>query len=168
MASAGRERKRDKIKRYFKGSEAVIASGSALPSTGSTSVNQGPQRILDQEQQSSSLWKSALKELPLEDQTNFAQANVTELDIVDNLIRVVRGKQEESEHKQWKFTLFGTQIILRDIMGKLVGHLKKFRDIGDTVASYDPVHFALPWAGVKFVLQVRLKHPRCPKLLIRF
>jgi hypothetical protein len=29
-----------------------------------------------------------------------------------------------------------------------------FKDVGDTVVTYDPAHTAPPWAGVQFLLQV--------------
>jgi len=32
--------------------------------------------------------------------------------------------------------------------------VKKFRDVGDVVVQYDPTHAALPWAGVRLLLQV--------------
>jgi hypothetical protein len=30
----------------------------------------------------------------------------------------------------------------------------KFKTIGDNAIQYDPAHAALPWAGVRFILQV--------------
>ena len=45
--------------------------------------------------------------------------------------------------------------ILRDLFGKLVKWLQRLKEIGDTVVQYDPVHAALPWAGVCFLLEVR-------------
>lgn len=37
----------------------------------------------------------------------------------------------------------------------LVGWVEKFISIGDVVVSFDPTHAALPWAGVRLLLQVR-------------
>ena len=34
--------------------------------------------------------------------------------------------------------------------------VRKFVEVGDVVAQYDPGHAALPWALVRFVLQVSL------------
>lgn len=36
--------------------------------------------------------------------------------------------------------------------------LYKFREIGDVVSSFDPVHLALPWAGIRFILQCTIAH----------
>ena len=32
----------------------------------------------------------------------------------------------------------------------------KFKAIGDTITQYDPAHAALPWAGIRVLLSVRL------------
>ena len=47
----------------------------------------------------------------------------------------------------------GKQIKLRDVLSKIVTCVDKFKQVGDTVAQYQPVHAALPWAAVRFVLQ---------------
>lgn len=56
--------------------------------------------------------------------------------------------------KQWKLSRNGKTIILRDVLAKLLGWLNRFMSIGDVVVQYDPSHAALPWAGVKFLVQV--------------
>lgn len=42
-------------------------------------------------------------------------------------------------------------------MGKIVFWLSKFKDVGDIAVNFDPVHASLPWAGIRFLLQVREK-----------
>lgn len=39
-------------------------------------------------------------------------------------------------------------------MEKIIVWVDKFKEIGDNVVAYDPAHAALPWAGVRFLLQV--------------
>lgn len=41
-----------------------------------------------------------------------------------------------------------------DLFRKIVKWIDLFKQVGDTVVQYDPVHAALPWAGVRFLLQV--------------
>lgn len=36
----------------------------------------------------------------------------------------------------------------------MANRVNKFKDVGDVAASYDPVHAALPWAAVRFLLEV--------------
>lgn len=36
----------------------------------------------------------------------------------------------------------------------MVKSVNKFKEIGDVAVQYDPSHAALPWVGVRMVLQV--------------
>jgi predicted nicotinamide N-methyase len=38
---------------------------------------------------------------------------------------------------------------------KIIAWLDKFKQVGNMVVQYDPHHFALPWAGVRFLLEVQ-------------
>lgn len=31
--------------------------------------------------------------------------------------------------------------------------MNKFKDVGDAIMQYDPGHAALPWAGIRMILQ---------------
>ena len=42
----------------------------------------------------------------------------------------------------------------RDVFDKMVKWLNKLEKVGDFVAQLDSVHLALPWAAIKFFLQV--------------
>lgn len=44
-----------------------------------------------------------------------------------------------------------------DLFGKIVKLVDLFQQVGDPAVQYDPVHAALPWAGVRCLLQVRYK-----------
>jgi hypothetical protein len=48
----------------------------------------------------------------------------------------------------------GDKVILRDVFDKILTWIDKFRAIGDIAVQYDPAHAALPWAGIRFFLQV--------------
>jgi hypothetical protein len=50
-------------------------------------------------------------------------------------------------------------VIVRHILLKVVKWVNHFKEIGDIIVNYDPAHAALPWAGVRFVLQVPNLHP---------
>ena len=59
---------------------------------------------------------------------------------------------------QWKLQLGGTEINVREKVEKLVGWITKFKEVVDIAVQYDPVHAALPWAGVRSILIVCLPH----------
>ncbi|RFU33960.1 hypothetical protein B7463_g2386, partial [Scytalidium lignicola] len=68
----------------------------------------------------------------------------------------LENKKNECEKKKW--ILFtrndGTEVKLRDVLEKIVSWVRRFETIGDAIVSFDPVHAALPWAGVKFLIEV--------------
>ena len=54
----------------------------------------------------------------------------------------------------WKVKFRGEEVVLRDVGMKILRWVDKFKQIGDTIVQFDPVHAALPWAGFRFLLQV--------------
>ena len=55
----------------------------------------------------------------------------------------------------------GERVILYDVFEKIVKWIDTFKQIGDIAIQYDPGHASLPWAGVRFLLQV------CLNMLLR-
>ena len=108
----------------------------------------------------SGLWYIALQKLSSEEKAAIQQISVNlKLEIVEQLHDVVQQKRDECLKKRWKFNFHGREIILRDLAEKIIFGLNKFKEIGDVAVNFDPVHAALPWAGVRFLLQVRLDLP---------
>lgn len=57
--------------------------------------------------------------------------------------------------KRWKYkTRSGEEVIIHDVCEKIIGWIEKFIAVGDVAMQYDPTHASLPWAGVRFLLQV--------------
>ena len=105
---------------------------------------------------SSDLWAAALNELREEDRTLVAFDGQHELDVLSDLGQLVIKAKANSIEKRWRFhrPSDGQTVILRDLFSKIVVWIDRFKEIGDIVVQYDPVHAALPWAGVRFLLQV--------------
>ncbi|KAI5460114.1 hypothetical protein BGZ63DRAFT_406059 [Mariannaea sp. PMI_226] len=81
--------------------------------------------------------KSSLQQLEqTEDQT------LTLSERIQNLISSIEKKHDVKAKKS-----------VYRVMGKIVSWLNKFKEIGDIAVQYDPIHAALPWAGVRFLLQ---------------
>jgi hypothetical protein len=66
-----------------------------------------------------------------------------------------------SAKSRWVIKAGGRSISLRVILDNILCFIDKFKEAGDVAVSFDPVHAALPWAGIRFVLQVGL----CPPCL---
>lgn len=79
------------------------------------------------------------------------------LEIVRDLQSLTDQAKQDSIKKRWRVSLpgkAGKKIIIRDLLSKTTKWLNIFVKVGDAAVQYDPVHAALPWAGVKFLLQV--------------
>ncbi len=101
------------------------------------------------------LWIRAAAALGPNDRLPFdiAQPNATQT--VNDVLEFAIQKQNECQGKGWKYkNAKGPVVYLRDIFSKVVKWLETFKQIGDTVSQYDPVHAAIPWAGVRLLLQI--------------
>lgn len=102
------------------------------------------------------LWTAALCALKEEDRELVAFDGQNELDVLSDLGQLVATARDTSIKKRWRFRRPGSgqTVVLRDLFSKIVVWIDRFKEIGDIVVQYDPVHAALPWAGIRFLLQV--------------
>jgi ankyrin repeat domain-containing protein 50 len=106
------------------------------------------------------LWFDALQTLSEDEQQaiqNIQPTRTTQRPLsgrIEELVSITRTKRDECEKKSYKFHFQGKEIILRDVAEKVILWLDKFKTVGDVVVTFDPVHASLPWAGVRFLLQV--------------
>ena len=75
---------------------------------------------------------------------------------IRSIMHVILNKKEG---KLWKIKFREEEVVLRDVGMKILRWVDTFKQIGDTIVQFDPVHAALPWAGFRFLLQVDLN--RC-------
>lgn len=91
------------------------------------------------------LWAAALGTLSVEDQKWAAFDD--KLDILSDLGKLANSAKNTSIEKQWRFRRNGRggqTLILRDLFSKIAVWINRFKEIGDIVVQYDPVHAALP------------------------
>jgi len=108
-----------------------------------------------------SLWDQAFDNLDAKDQKRLekslgfgnSKTNETTDDMLDSVVKVVTAKKEKAEKDAWKFTFAGRTRYMKDELGKIVTWLVRFKEVGDIVVQFDPVHAALPWAAFRFILQ---------------
>ncbi len=99
------------------------------------------------------LWQRALQTLSDEDRDRFTK-HADRLTILTEILENVEAKKVICLSKGWKYKRNGKVVNVRDVLEKAVVWIQKFKDIGDIVVQYDPTHAALPWAGIRFLLQV--------------
>lgn len=104
-------------------------------------------------------WDEAFRLLDQKDKATLDADRNNRLQ-AEEFIRCVENKQAYCESKQW--TLFtkndGTEVKIRDVLGKIASWIKKFEPLGDAAAHFGPVHASLPWTGVKFLIEVRMRY----------
>lgn len=76
-------------------------------------------------------------------------------DFTEQLILDTNKSREDLMSRQWKVTLAGRQMIVREQLDKILRAVQVFRGLGNPVANIDPVHAGLPWAGLCLLIQVR-------------
>lgn len=108
---------------------------------------------------SSDLWAIALAKISPEDRQYIDFASQDKLDVLTDLQALTSDAKDRSIKDRWRFRRpghggEGETVILRDLFSKIVTWIDHFKRIGDIIVQYDPGHAALPWAGVRFLLQV--------------
>lgn len=99
-----------------------------------------------------SLWGDAFSTLTPGQQQNFHGQDI--VTVVDDILQSVKRQKDICEQRKSKFTWRGKLYTSSVVADRLISWVETFIQVGDTIVQYDPVHAALPWAGVRFVLQV--------------
>jgi len=103
------------------------------------------------------LWAAALSLLSPEDRQLVVFDGQYKLGVLTDLQRITEDAKTRSIEHRWHFRRPGRgveTVVLRDLFSKIVTWIDRFKQVGDIVVQYDPAHAALPWAGVRFLLQV--------------
>ncbi|KAK4087020.1 hypothetical protein Purlil1_8539 [Purpureocillium lilacinum] len=101
------------------------------------------------------LWAAAIRTLgdKLRSQIDFAQESKQKT--LDELLAVTEQARKRLVDKSWSFKRKNGEVVfVRDVLAKAAKWVNHFKDVGDIAVQYDPVHAALPWAGVRFLLNV--------------
>ena len=121
-----------------------------ISSSNTTSLPQ-PTRHVDTAQ---SLWDIALKRLSDDERNAITEQDLYgKLDVIQVLYNDVLQQKRDCEQSKLTFELNGRRVALRDLADKAIAWIDKFKEIGDVAANFDPIHAALPWAGVRLLLQ---------------
>ncbi|RPB22322.1 hypothetical protein L211DRAFT_769603, partial [Terfezia boudieri ATCC MYA-4762] len=107
-----------------------------------------------------SLWNKAANDPRLSSQQRQKLAEVgiaPSSEITSALGEMMAGILKEKEEKMWKIEFRGDEIVLGHVGKKILHWLDRFKEIGDIIIQFDPVHAALPWAGFRFLLKLCLE-----------
>lgn len=106
----------------------------------------------------SSLWSLALSSLPENDQRVFKDPKSPHQDvtqILNEILLALETQRDRCKRDKWTtISIAGKEFVIRDVCAKIAAHVRKFLEVVDVAVQFDPVHAALPWAGVRFLLQL--------------
>ena len=110
------------------------------------------------------LWETAFDQLKQEDVETLEplalglQREATVATVKSTLESMLAEKKK----KAWKFKFNGKEIIITEVVYKILEWVDKYKMIGDIAVQYEAGHASLPWAAFRFILQEGL----CPGLKI--
>jgi ankyrin repeat protein len=105
------------------------------------------------------LWARAVDSLDPQVIQRLHPAKTGVRDIVNTALRAAEAKREVSIKNRWRIKRRSKEdIIVRDVMEKIIHWIHRFKEVGDNAVQYDPGHAALPWAAVRFILQAAINY----------
>jgi hypothetical protein len=113
----------------------VVASGSGTTST-------------------TSLWDTANARLDAKTRRSIANVNIGNGRVIDAVLKEAVTQRKALAAKRWKMTIDGKEVILRDVLAKIVRWIDHFKATGDIAVQFNSGAASLPWAAVRFLLQV--------------
>ncbi|KAI5808454.1 hypothetical protein BZA77DRAFT_329745 [Pyronema omphalodes] len=148
MASATprkRDRLRFRLRSLFKSSEALKDESpkeTKVRNTGDPWTNPSTATSIIKTQ---SLWSTALNSDEIDSRERKTLKDIDfQANAVDSVSKARSAAEKRLQEKKEKYPK----------VQKLISCMDWFKEIGDIVVQYDPVHAALPWAGVRLLLKL--------------
>ncbi|CAN9314042.1 unnamed protein product [Alternaria alternata] len=101
-----------------------------------------------------SLWDTANSKLDIKSRKSLAAANVGNGCVIDAVLKEAVTQQRAPAAKRWKATIGGKEVISRDVLAKIIRWADHFKAVGDIAVQFNSGAASLPWAAVRFLLQV--------------
>jgi hypothetical protein len=102
------------------------------------------------------LWEKAFDNLSASDKESLPFTDDDKRNYLENVLGQTVRSRDACRERGLKFEFRGKTLIVRDLADKILSWVAKFKEIGDIAVQYDPGHAALPWAGIRLVLQACL------------
>jgi hypothetical protein len=101
------------------------------------------------------LWSEAANQLSDDDKELIDFGNLKEGHVANSVLMVVTEQHDLCKKKEYSFKFRGKVINVRQVLGRVMKWIDKFKNVIAFGVSLDTSgHAALPWACVKFVLEV--------------
>jgi len=103
-----------------------------------------------------SLWKEAFDKLSDDDKKSLPFTDDDRCNYLEKVLERTVESRDACQEKGLKFEFGEKTFVVRDLADKILSWVEKFKEVGDIAVQYDPGHAALPWAGVRLLLQLAL------------
>jgi hypothetical protein len=135
-------------KRYSTSLTPMNCRGDQL--TWRTTSSKDPRLLIHED-----LWKRAVDELPNKEKETLELLKGNKVDdIIEDALALTKSSEEKVKQRGFKIKGRNGEVPLRYYIDKFAKALKEFKEVGDVLVQYDPGHAALPWASVRFLLNV--------------
>jgi hypothetical protein len=102
------------------------------------------------------LWKTAFDKLSDYDKKCLLFTDDDRSKYLERVLEATVESRDACREKGLKFNIGEKTFVVRDLADKILSWVERFKKIGDIAVQYDPVHAALPWAGIRLLLQACL------------
>ena len=139
-----------------RGAKDAYKNSPSRPTTPSPSAATSKKSSLNHHLLTHNLWQEAVEKLPEKDKKSLElpKSGTSATNIVEDALAGVRSSEDKVNRNLIRVKTKRGEVPLRHYVDKLTKVLVQFREIGDTLVQYDPGHAALPWAGVRLLLNV--------------
>lgn len=153
--------KRNKFRTLFSRSRPPSSATPTPALPGVSSSNTSPSQTVPALDPGAKLLAKALTLLRPEERKTvekYVVHGVANINIaVAEAYKAALGHKQACEDKSWRWSFRGRTVVLRDEADKVLRWLDRFKSVADVIANVDPVHVGLPWAGIRILLEVRLR-----------
>ena len=83
---------------------------------------------------------------------------------IEAVVNAMNTLQQDEKKKRWRYTWRGKEVIIVERLGKILRRVEKYSKVVDIATQINPQVFALVWAGIRAIMQVRITSCRLMKL----
>lgn len=105
------------------------------------------------------LWLEAFKKLAKKQKDTLRQLQTpAKLAALKQLVEVAEKEQCRCEEEKLKYRIDGREYSLQDVAAKTAIWIQEYIDVGNIVASTNPIRLGLQWAAVRALLNVNTSY----------
>ena len=109
------------------------------------------------------MWKEAFDKLSDHDKKSLPFTDDRgRRDYLERVLETTVESRDVCREKGLKFKFGKETFVVRDLADKILSWVEKFKQIGDIAVQYGSGHAALPWVGIRLLLQACRTPDRTP------